>query len=116
MVTLGTVLDLRRTRTEQRVQELKKELQNSNEIVRDVACVYMTGSFGRGEASEHSDLDLFIASKGDKEGSPLLSKLDEVLLKADLITATRKFEIQDFSGGWRVFATIFGTEAPKDSR
>lgn len=96
--TLLTILNLRRTRTEQRIQELKIELQNSNKIVCDVACVYMTGSFGRLEASEHSDLDLFIASKGDKEGTPLLSKLDEVLLKADLITATRNFKIQDFSG------------------
>jgi predicted nucleotidyltransferase len=95
---LGNILDLRRARTEQRIEELKKELRNSNKIVRDVACVYMTGSFGRLEASEHSDLDLFIASKGDEEGAPLLSKLDEVLLKAELIKATRQLKIQDFSG------------------
>jgi predicted nucleotidyltransferase len=98
MVTLGTILDNRRAKTEQRIQQLKKELQNCNDIVGSVACVYMTGSFGRGEASEHSDLDLFIASKADQQGTPLLSKLDEILLKAELIKATRELKIQDFSG------------------
>jgi predicted nucleotidyltransferase len=96
--TLGGTLDSRRTETGRRIQELKQELQDANGLVRDVACVYMTGSFGRGEASPHSDLDLFIASQNDSIGTHLLSNLDEVLLKAELIKATRKLGFPDFSG------------------
>jgi hypothetical protein len=62
------------------------------------------GSFGRWEASEHSDLDLFIVGKRDgqpksdgKEGS-LLTRLDEICIKADLIEATRALKIPEFSG------------------
>ena len=95
---MGTVLDSRRTATDDRIRELKAALKDANGLVRDIACVYMTGSFGRREASRHSDLDLFIASKSDTDGSPLLSNLDEVLLKAELISSTRKLGIPDFSG------------------
>jgi len=71
------------------------------------ACVYATGSFGRGEASSHSDLDLFIVGKRNgkpgpdqKEGS-LLKQLDDILIKADLIEATRELGIPEFSGDGR---------------
>jgi predicted nucleotidyltransferase len=59
-------------------------------------CVYVTGSFGRNEASEHSDLDLFIVGKGAEQ--PLLSRLDQICLKADLIASTRK---ERAPNGWR---------------
>lgn len=69
--------------------------------------MYATGSFGRGEASRHSDLDLFIVGKRNgkvgsegKEGS-LLRRLDEICIKADLIEATRAMKIQEFSGDGR---------------
>lgn len=63
----------------------------------DRACVYATGSFSRGEASEHSDLDVFIAGNGTHE-KPTLARLDEILIKADLIEAIRELGIPDFSG------------------
>jgi hypothetical protein len=58
----------------------------------------MTGSFARGEASRYSDLDLFIVGKGSSHNRSL-PPLDEILIKADLIEATRKLNISDFSGG-----------------
>jgi hypothetical protein len=58
----------------------------------------MTGSFARGEASAHSDLDLFIVGNGTRE-KRALDPLDEILIKADLIAATRKLGIPEFSGG-----------------
>jgi hypothetical protein len=72
------------------------------EICADRACVYATGSFGRREASEHSDIDLFIVSlcdelDEDRIGRSRLSKLDEILLKADLIRASRKLSFPEFS-------------------
>jgi hypothetical protein len=55
----------------------------------------------------HSDLDLFIVGKRDgkpgpdgKEGS-LLKRLDEILIKADLIQVTRRLGIPEFSGDGR---------------
>ena len=65
-------------------------------FVLNVACVYMTGSFSRGEASRYSDLDLFIVGKtaNDKRS---LGGLDETLIKADLVRATRNRH-PDFSG------------------
>jgi UTP:GlnB (protein PII) uridylyltransferase len=93
---MGELLDRRRS-TDKRIKELRKQLRQAEKLAADKACVYMTGSFGRGEASQHSDLDIFIAGK-DKEGIRVLRRLDEILLKAELIKATRKLRIQDFSG------------------
>jgi hypothetical protein len=67
----------------------------------------MTGSFGRGEASTHSDLDLFILGKNDgkpdRDGKQRsqLSSLNEICLKANLIEVTREVGIQEFSGDGR---------------
>ena len=100
---MGVLLNERRKNTAQRIDTLRRELSDGEELCRGKACVYATGSFGRGEATEHSDLDLFIVGQSvedDKTGGKrsLLRRLDEILLKADLIAATRKLKIQDFSG------------------
>ena len=94
---MGELLDRRRSQTDERIKELRAELQDAEKLVADRACVYMTGSFGRGEAGELSDLDVFIAGRDDKNG-PLLKNLDETLVKADLIHATRTLHIPEFSG------------------
>jgi predicted nucleotidyltransferase len=94
---VAELIDRRRAETARRIDQLRAELQRAGTIAGDDACVYMTGSFGRGEASQHSDLDLFIAGR-DKDGRPVLRRLDEIIIKADLIEATRKLGIQDFSG------------------
>lgn len=94
---MGELLDRRRSETNKGIEQLREELREAETLAAGKACVYMTGSFGRGEASQHSDLDIFIAGK-DEKGRPLLTRLDEILLKADLIEATRKLRIPDFSG------------------
>lgn len=94
---VGDLINRRRVETDRRIELLRLELQRAGEIAGENACVYMTGSFGRGEASEYSDLDLFIAGK-DKDGKAILKRLDEIIIKADLIEATRKLGIPDFSG------------------
>lgn len=66
--------------------------------------MYATGSYGREEANEHSDLDLFIVGLTSEEKNPWnshrsrLSHLDEICIKADLIEAIRKLSIHDFDG------------------
>ena len=91
------VLDRRRKETTHRITELRALLDVADKLCTDKACVYVTGSFGRRETSQYSDLDLFIAGYGTSE-KPALSRLDEILVKADLIDATRKLNIPEFSG------------------
>ena len=97
----------RRSETAARITKLRDLLKGAEPLTEGKACVYATGSFGRCEASLYSDLDLFIVGKGDgkpgrdgKEGS-LLRRLDEICIKADLIEATRKLRLPEFSGDGR---------------
>ena len=55
----------RRAYTAAKLKELQQELQKAEALAKNKACIYATGSFGRGEASRHSDLDLFIVGKTD---------------------------------------------------
>jgi len=80
-----------------RLDRIRASLESEDERIKGCACVYATGSFGRGDASEHSDLDLFIVG-GTKDDRRLLSRLDEILVKAALIEATRQNKIPDFDG------------------
>ncbi|MCA9708904.1 MAG: nucleotidyltransferase domain-containing protein [Myxococcales bacterium] len=82
----------------QRIAELDRHLAEAKRYAGDKGCVYLTGSFGRGEASDHSDLDLFIVGRTDDEGRRLVSNLDEICLKAELIKACKHSEFPDFSG------------------
>ena len=93
---MGVFLDERRKQAAERIHALQGELAKAQRLCGDKACVYITGSFARGEASPYSDLDLFIASGANK--SPKLTLLDEILVKADLIEATKKLGLPEFSG------------------
>lgn len=94
---MGALLNRRRKETARRIQELRKKLTEAEARCEGKACVYATGSYGRGEASQHSDLDLFIVGHGTVK-NPALRGLDEILIKADLIDVTRQLNIRDFSG------------------
>jgi predicted nucleotidyltransferase len=98
---MTTILAERRESSAKRLQDLQNKLQRAKEISAEKACVYVTGSFGRGEASPHSDLDLFIAGlsmQTDSKEERTLNNLDETCLKAELIHATRALKFQEFSG------------------
>lgn len=93
------VLGKRRASTQARLQELTDELERTGakEIAeKEGACIYATGSGGRGEMSTRSDLDVFIV-KHDAASGPLRN-LEEIRLKARLIEASRKLRFDDFSG------------------
>lgn len=81
---MGDLLNRRRARTSARFAELRENLVEAEGICRGKACVYATGSFARGEANEHSDLDLFIVGQG-QGGGRILGRLDEILLKAAIV-------------------------------
>jgi hypothetical protein len=91
----------------ERISTLAANLSQAASILENKACVYATGSFGRLEASSHSDLDLFIVglSRDDQDSGQKkesrLSRLDEIVVKADLIQAVRNLSIPDFDGDGR---------------
>jgi predicted nucleotidyltransferase len=58
-------------------------------------CIYVTGSYARLEAGENSDLDLFFVKS---ESEPKLSRLDKILIDAELIKITRAMGFGEFSG------------------
>lgn len=95
-------LHARRLQTEERFQVLKNSLSRAETIANGKACVYVTGSFGRGEASKYSDLDLFILGKNDATDTgkrrSQLKRLDDICIKAELIHATRELKFPEFSG------------------
>ncbi len=96
---LGELLKERRKKTAERFAEFQAQLSEAKTLCETEACVYATGSFARGEASDHSDLDLFIVAKGKADGKDRgLSKLNEIIVKADLIQATRELNLPEFSG------------------
>ena len=94
---MGELLNRRRQETAEQIEALREVLQDAGKLCGRKACVYATGSYGRGEASVHSDLDLFIVGEGSRK-EPALSRLDEILVKADLINATEKLGLPKFSG------------------
>ena len=94
---MSEILERRRKETADRIAKLRIELKDAEALCSNAACVYMTGSFSRGEASRYSDLDLFIIGKTADE-KRALGGLEEILVKSDLVRATRKLGIPDFSG------------------
>jgi len=93
----------RREYSAEKMNQLQRQLQTAKTLAEGKACVYATGSFGRGEAGEHSDLDIFIVggSSKEKDGSEKrhLNRLDEICIKANLIETCRQMEFPEFTGG-----------------
>lgn len=120
-------LDSRRDYSTKRIQDLRKALAEASKFASS-ACVYVTGSLGRNEASVHSDLDVFIVGKSEaiiqEDGSSkfseknLLSHLDEICIQAELIKVSRQFKYEKFSRDGRYldrhsiyeFTNALGTE------
>lgn len=92
-----SLLENRRNNVQSCLKSLQEKLEKTDALAKGKACVYLTGSFGRGEASDHSDLDLFIVGRGTKEKRDL-TNLNEILIKAKLIEATREQGFPEFSG------------------
>jgi predicted nucleotidyltransferase len=60
-------------------------------------CIYVTGSYGRLEANEYSDLDLFFINKGSLKTNRV-SNINKTLIDARLINLTRDLNFPEFSG------------------
>jgi hypothetical protein len=100
---LSDLLQARRAEAARRLAGLADNLSDAAKLAEAKACVYVTGSFGRGEASSHSDLDLFILGRSEPadkggHGTRALSRLDEICIKADLIRVSQQDGFPPFSG------------------
>lgn len=95
-------IDKRRKLSARRFADLKKRLGPAGNGYGGRACVYATGSFGRCEAGNYSDLDVFIVGgETAVEGGPpqrALTRLDEICLKAEIIAAARELKFPEVSG------------------
>lgn len=111
------------------IAKLRTNFAGAANFAAGKACVYATGSFGRCEASEFSDLDLFIAGRSERIARPdgsgedfgqknLLNHLDEICVQAELIERSREMGFPEFSGDGRYldhhsvyeFTNTLGTE------
>lgn len=87
----------RRHYSENKIFELNQMLAGVSGRMQDDACVYVTGSFGRKEGGHHSDLDVFILGN-DQDGKRSLSRLDEIVVEAELIRVASVSGFPPFSG------------------
>jgi hypothetical protein len=94
---MGGALERRRKYSREQFDKLKRELTGAEDLVGQKACAYVTGSFGRGEASSHSDLDVFIVGTTEG-GTRALRRLDEIRVEARLIEACTTLSLPEFSG------------------
>lgn len=92
-----SVFDARRDYSISSIENFRRTLVESvPELARwPNLCIYTTGSFGRYEAGEYSDLDLFFVVDGKQKDIPRLSK---ILIDADLIRLCQGLGYPEFSG------------------
>lgn len=93
---MGEYLNQRRAYASARLKKLQDALGGET-LTKGVACVYVTGSYGREEAGENSDVDLFITGTAGQNDERDFKVLDEICLKADLIKATRAVGFDELS-------------------
>src|ERR1041384_4514755 len=88
-----TILAERRVTTSARLGRVREQLiaSNTDALLGEAACIYATGSVGRGEASNHSDLDVFIVSDVNQSNTSTHS-LDTSSIIDRLVTAAADAE------------------------
>lgn len=93
----GDVIDERRRFSEARLTELRQRIDADVPGLKECPnlCVYATGSFARCDAGPHSDLDLFFVTGSD---GPPVSRIQQMLINADLIRLCERMELPEFSG------------------
>ena len=85
-------------RSQNRLQALKKCVSEISELkTLPGLCVYVTGSYGRLEASRQSDLDLFFVYDDKASRRVEIGNLTKILIDAKLIQIARRLHFPDFS-------------------
>ncbi len=97
----------RRQFSEERLNKLSEQLRQLPmvESLPDL-CIYATGSFGRFEASPHSDIDLFFLNDKSQLVAPV-SRLNELRLFAGVIEAGEGLSFPTFSNDGEFLRIIY---------
>jgi predicted nucleotidyltransferase len=91
----NAILSERAQYSRKRLQSLKKRVSRVGELRKIPGlCVYVTGSYGRLEASKRSDLDLFFVYEPNR--GPV-NNLTKTMIAAKLIEITRDLNFPEFS-------------------
>ena len=88
-----------------RLNEISKRISEIDQLSTNKLCIYTTGSYGRLEASENSDLDLFFI---DTDEDTPTSNIDKTLINAQVINICRNMNLPEFSkdGGYLTIHNI----------
>lgn len=107
------LLTTRRARSSSRIAELSRALK-TNPVLKanDGVTVYAVGSYGRGEASNRSDLDLFVMQ--DDRRSPRLGQLQQMELFSHLVDVARSMHFPPFSNDGEYLKVHSLTEMCRD--
>jgi hypothetical protein len=93
----ATILANRHSFAEGRLNAFADRVAQSATLAQlDNLCIYVCGSYGRIEASPSSDLDLFFI-EDDRTVSDPVSRLDSMLVSADIIRCARDMRFPEFS-------------------
>lgn len=89
-------LEGRRKFSHERLSALASEMKRIKELKSLTGlCVYATGSYARGEASSHSDIDLFFVNTGSAANK--ISNLDQLRVFTRVIDAGARLKFPTFS-------------------
>lgn len=77
-----------------KLADLRGKIEEISELKRNNLCIFVTGSYGRLEASEHSDIDLFFLNTNCNK---LTSNIDTVLINSEIIKICRDLKLPEFS-------------------
>ena len=92
------LVEARKAWSENKVDQFRQAVLALSAVTdHDDLCIYVTGSFGRLEASLHSDLDLFFV-KDNIVAEGGMSRIDQIMMDAALISTCRSMGFPDFSG------------------
>jgi len=102
-----TFLTERRDFSQSRMREFRRRLQGLTELAElQGICIYATGSYARGEASEHSDIDLFFLHTGEPR-SATVSRLKELRLFARVIEIGQEMNFPTFSNDGEFLKVLY---------
>lgn len=92
-------LETKQKFSEEKLRKIKEEISSSSIFSSEEfknLCVYTTGSFARSEATDKSDLDIFIIGENIDEQHHY-GKIDEIKIFSELIRINKKLKFPEFS-------------------
>lgn len=94
------VLKERKGICEEKLNKLRNRIESDVPLLNEISdlCIYVTGSYGRHEANEHSDLDLFFVREGCQEENEL-PYVQKIKIVSDVVRVAEEMGFPEFTGG-----------------